>query len=298
MEKTDTDEVRELDQLVFSFEGDVKRSKDNVLACWQLNPNGCFVAEHEGRIVGYAFSRIWGTVAWIGTFGVHPEFQGRGIGKRLLRHSVEFLQETNCSIIGLETMAGSNYNVGFFAKIGFYLTNPTLILKKPLETTQKDVRNSQTYTLFSNLKKDVVIQDISNLSGSVLPNLDYQTEAENALTFGWGDTLFFGHPDPSGFSILRTMSRLEGITKDYLESHVLVLKDRSKKPFSQALDSIEAFAWENDFEGVAIPVNSFHSNVINWLLGRGYNVTRIRLRMLCKGRYRVRRGIELSTWAM
>jgi ribosomal protein S18 acetylase RimI-like enzyme len=53
------------------------------------NTDACFVAEHQGRLVGFIVSyQMTGSFgiqqsAWIPTFGVDPDFMGRGIGKRL-----------------------------------------------------------------------------------------------------------------------------------------------------------------------------------------------------------------------
>lgn len=53
------------------------------------DPNGCFVAEHEGRTVGFILSyQLNGSFgiqqsAWIPTFGVDPDYMGHGIGRKL-----------------------------------------------------------------------------------------------------------------------------------------------------------------------------------------------------------------------
>jgi len=53
------------------------------------DPNGCFVAEHQGRIVGFIVSyQLNGSFgiqqsAWIPTFGVDPDYMGHGIGRTL-----------------------------------------------------------------------------------------------------------------------------------------------------------------------------------------------------------------------
>jgi ribosomal protein S18 acetylase RimI-like enzyme len=54
------------------------------------DPDGCPVAEFEGKLVGFMFSDIRGgefgleeTTGWIERFGVDPDYQGRSIGRRL-----------------------------------------------------------------------------------------------------------------------------------------------------------------------------------------------------------------------
>ena len=63
---------------------------EEVIADRALKGNdACFVAEHEGRLVGFIVSYLltgsFGIQqsAWIPTFGVEPDFMGHGIGKKL-----------------------------------------------------------------------------------------------------------------------------------------------------------------------------------------------------------------------
>jgi ribosomal protein S18 acetylase RimI-like enzyme len=54
------------------------------------DPEGCPVAELDGKVVGFMFSDVRGgefgleeTTGWIERFGVDPDYQGRSIGRRL-----------------------------------------------------------------------------------------------------------------------------------------------------------------------------------------------------------------------
>ena len=123
------------------------RSYGNVLACLNLNPTGCFVAETD-KPVGYIFTRAWGTTGWIGTFGVHPDYQGQGMGRSLLAAAVEHLQRARCTTVGLETMSDSPYNVGFYSRFGFLLTFPTVLLAKEIGA----VATAPAYTLLTQLE--------------------------------------------------------------------------------------------------------------------------------------------------
>ncbi len=58
----------------------------------RATPEGCFVAESDGRVAGTATTITYeGRFAWIGMVLVDPEFRGQGIGTRLLEKTIEYL---------------------------------------------------------------------------------------------------------------------------------------------------------------------------------------------------------------
>ncbi|MGH2500818.1 MAG: GNAT family N-acetyltransferase [Candidatus Limnocylindria bacterium] len=69
----------------------------------ELEPDGCFVLESEGRVVASATAYCYGRdLAWIGMVLTLPEFRGRGLGSRLFRASVEFCEERGIRCIKLD----------------------------------------------------------------------------------------------------------------------------------------------------------------------------------------------------
>jgi GNAT superfamily N-acetyltransferase len=89
------------------------QTKGDWRALLRYTPEGCFVAEWEGRPVGTATTTIHdGKVAWIGMVLVHPEFRRLGIGKSLLKHCIAWLQQLGIPSIKLDaTPAGKTVYV-------------------------------------------------------------------------------------------------------------------------------------------------------------------------------------------
>jgi len=86
------------------------------------------------KVLKVNFIHIWGSFAWFGPFGVHPEYQGKGIGKVLINHTIKILKvDYKVSTIGLNTMPESQYNVGFYMSLGFTPLKLSLNLKKQLD---------------------------------------------------------------------------------------------------------------------------------------------------------------------
>ena len=60
----------------------------------RLAPDGCFLAEQDGRPAGTATTTAYGRdLAWIGMVLVYPDFRRCGIGTALLRRAIKHLRE-------------------------------------------------------------------------------------------------------------------------------------------------------------------------------------------------------------
>lgn len=94
---------------------------NQTLTDWQrfldLSPNGCLLAECEGRPVATATTTCYGgELGWIGMMLVHPDFRRRGIARVLLEHCIEILRHAGIKSIKLDaTPAGREV----YARMGF-----------------------------------------------------------------------------------------------------------------------------------------------------------------------------------
>lgn len=132
MKFKDIEQVKEIDKLCFKAEA--KRRTAGIEGYIESSNNASIVCELDNKIVGYNFIHLWGTFGWFGAFGVHPDYQKKGIGKTLIEHTIKILKEGyKVSTIGLITMPESSYNVGFYMNMGFTPLKLTLSLKKGLD---------------------------------------------------------------------------------------------------------------------------------------------------------------------
>ena len=68
-----------------------------------LSPEGCFLAELEGRPAGTVTTTRYGNrFAWIGMVLVLPEMRRRGIGTALLKHAIQYLEEAGVACVRLD----------------------------------------------------------------------------------------------------------------------------------------------------------------------------------------------------
>ncbi len=88
-----------------------------------------FVAELDGRVVGYMISYITSgnfgvdRCAWIARFGVEPKLMGSGIGKRLAEKVLGFYGEQRVTDIFTTVQWDSTDILSFFKALGFDRSN-------------------------------------------------------------------------------------------------------------------------------------------------------------------------------
>ena len=88
-----------------------------------------FVAELEGRVVGFMISYILSggfgieKSAWIAMFGVATKFMGQGIGKKLAEEIFQFYREKEIKNIYTSVRWDSVDLLSFFKTLGFDRSN-------------------------------------------------------------------------------------------------------------------------------------------------------------------------------
>ncbi len=90
------------------------------------NPgNHSYVAEYQGKVVGYMISYVLsagfgiGKSAWIATVGVEPKFMGQGIGKALAKEILELYSKKGIKNIYTSVRWDSTDMLSFFKTLGF-----------------------------------------------------------------------------------------------------------------------------------------------------------------------------------
>jgi len=92
------------------------QTESDWLRFMNLEPEGCFVADLNGCSVGTTTTCIFGPIAWIAMVLVDKNARGQGIGTRLLKHSLDYLNVGKVKTVRLDaTPAGRP----IYEKLGF-----------------------------------------------------------------------------------------------------------------------------------------------------------------------------------
>jgi len=312
MQQSDLDDVRDVDSEAFfawakGTYGDpvtrFRRTRDNVRACLWRDPQGCFVATDDGRVVGFILSRTWGGVGWFGTFGVLPDQQRRGIGKRLIAASLDYLRQEPQRVIGLETMAESASNLQLYLQLGFQLAWPTLVLRRQLAGAEMPSGEVRRWSAADSSTRARWLSELRAATGRIWPGLDYAKEIEILQAFDHGDTVVLCNKGAAvGLCALRLASGVEGGDKGEAKVEALALDPQhtNAQTLSTLLRATEALASQAGKTKLRLPVYGQHSWAVQQLLEQGYRVQRLAVRMLWQDTdpgLSLERTVDCSRWA-
>ncbi|MBI3948278.1 MAG: GNAT family N-acetyltransferase [Armatimonadetes bacterium] len=85
------------------------------------DPDGIFVAERDGEVVGYISGRLnrkW-RIGWIANLAVDPCCQKQGIARALFDHVFAYFRENGMLAAKIETLEQNAVGQSFFPALGF-----------------------------------------------------------------------------------------------------------------------------------------------------------------------------------
>ncbi|MCI0746037.1 MAG: GNAT family N-acetyltransferase [Verrucomicrobia subdivision 3 bacterium] len=87
----------------------------------QCNPAGVFVAEENGRLLGYITTRLERDAGKgrIPNLAVIPEARGSGLGRMLIEHALDYFRGEGMSYAMIETMAYNEVGNHLYPACGF-----------------------------------------------------------------------------------------------------------------------------------------------------------------------------------
>jgi ribosomal protein S18 acetylase RimI-like enzyme len=292
MHKVDVDAVRQLEAAAFGawwrqWGGGSgqrpRRTRTNVLASREKDPEGCFVAEADGNVVGSIFSRTWGAVGWFGNLVVLPAFQGRGLGKQLISASLAYLRRNPGRRIGLETMPESPHNLGLYLSLGFQARLPTMLLTKPVDGSAADNIGVALWPSGDAGTQQRWLADLQEAAAQICPGLDYSKEIISSARHGLGETLVLIEGTKAiGSSTVSLVGCREGSGEECGSVQVLGLHPAhtDEETFRVLLESSQGLAHTHRKQVLTVWVNARHSWALEHLLASGYRVERAMLRMV------------------
>lgn len=82
-------------------------------------PEGTWVAERHGRVVGTVLAGFDGRRGWLNYLAVDPDLQGRGLGRHLVHVAERDLAARGCPKVNLQIRTDNLAAVRFYESLGY-----------------------------------------------------------------------------------------------------------------------------------------------------------------------------------
>jgi ribosomal protein S18 acetylase RimI-like enzyme len=86
-----------------------------------VNPEGIFVWEENGEVIGYITTRLFqdALIGQIPNISVLPGHQGKGIGKALMKAAFDYFDAQGMKVAKIETLDQNDVGQNFYPSTGF-----------------------------------------------------------------------------------------------------------------------------------------------------------------------------------
>ena len=118
-------ELDVVDEVIIAAYGLAQGRKSTLQRYLALQPDGAFVAEQDGVVVGFGAAIQYATFAYIGLMAVHPGAQKQGIGSLVLQHILNWLDASGCPTVLLDA---SPSGAPLYYRAGFVEDDVTVVL--------------------------------------------------------------------------------------------------------------------------------------------------------------------------
>ena len=257
---------------------------------WLMEPWGCFVAEeNEGKIVGVSVAVCWGTLGLFGPVAVLTPYQNQKVAQQLVRAAQSFFDENRVTLQGVVTFPYSPKHLVLYQKFDFKpralvaITARSIDRREPAPPAKpaRGMPEIKRFSTYEEGKKKGLLREAPDAVGAHLPRArPHQGDRDRRRPRPWR------HAPPRegrrrpGLRDLPHAGRVRGAPGGALHQ---VPRHRPRAPpagaFVQLLSACEEFGVNAACQRVIAPVYTGYWRAYQTLLGSGYHVDMLMLRM-------------------
>jgi GNAT superfamily N-acetyltransferase len=247
-----------------------------------------------GEVIAFNVVHRSGHEGWMGPLCVKPEWQGRGVGKRIVTEGIVWLKANAARVIGLETMPRTMDNIGFYSALGFVPDRLTLTVTVDASSADAPLR------LLGSLKgraREDALDACTALCARVASGHEFTREIELTGSFGLGDTvLVYRDGELHGFAIFHSVPLVEGRAREELRVLKMVLSDEHL--VGEMAQHLAQAARRTGTLRASMRVQGAYVDAYSRLVQGGAKVRWSDLRMTLRGYHEVRPEVAmvLSNW--
>ena len=266
----------------------MRRSLQNFNYYLGKEPEGCFIAIGNGKIVGSIISHVWGEIGWFGPLEVDAPHQGRGIGKALVDRSLDYLRSRGCKTLGCETMASSPKNIAFYMKMGFRARSLSNVLYKRLEPVDSEKSNPNDARPLGSGDIELTRELWQNIQSG----LDYETEIAAVKKHELGEVWVL---DNGAHAIVHTYDMFSDSNNAIVK--LLAAPEDSPESANTLLERCELSAMSAGKTGMFIRTYDSTPPGLAWFFDRGYILQSNSFRLILEGSDESGKDYHVSCWS-
>ena len=97
-----------------------RKARDVATDC-EVQPEGVFVAEADGAVIGYITTRLdrFTGIGRIPNLAVDPGYRARGTGSALIRHALAWMRSQGMALAKIETLEQNERGQALYPRFGF-----------------------------------------------------------------------------------------------------------------------------------------------------------------------------------
>lgn len=250
----------------------------------------------EGDLAAFCLVHRSGTEGWLGPLAIRTDLQGCGLGRLVVQHGIERLEQAGARVIGLETMPRTVENVGFYSGLSLVPRHLTVSLTRDLAGFPAGPAGARRLSEVHD--QDAALAACRALTARVSPGVDFTADLRLTLEHDLGDVTLLGEGDaPRAFALWHTAPLAQG--RGVEEVRLLKVVAADLPAFMGVVDAAAAHA------RLAAPVRRMmlrcqtaFADAYARLVSSGFRVHWTDLRMTLLGREEqvVPPGILMSNW--
>lgn len=109
-----------------------KREQQELSTLLKLNLDSCLVATINKKIIGSIIGAFNGRRVWIYHLAIHPNWQNKGLGSKLLKKIESIFKKKGATKILLGVSFNNLSTCSFYEKSGYSIMNDAVLMSKEL----------------------------------------------------------------------------------------------------------------------------------------------------------------------
>jgi predicted N-acetyltransferase YhbS len=205
-------------------------------------PDGAFVAEDDGAIIGVSLANNWGALGVLGPVAVHPDHWHKGVARRLLAPTIEAFGRWQSRLVGLFTFPDPGH-LRLYQGFGFW---PRYLVAVMTREVADPGRNAAALSLrdADPVRRTALAAACHGLASTIFPGLDLRREIDTVASHALGDVLVLEDAgETAGFAICHCGPGSEGGSQTcYLKFAMVRSGPDAPRLFGRLIDATTGFA--------------------------------------------------------